>query len=179
LSRYTRIATLDLDFDVLPLLARSGDQDGNVDSVSDLDAAPAPFAPVISDNLRRGAEYYYVIPEGSAWRRMARMLRDAVGVSEGMTNAIADRRLKFFESGRALSPSYVVYEIDFDLVSPRSESLLDQINDFIDESTGLVALVEPTSRQSRYWPLIDPKYHRLMVADHDAMTRSSPRLVFD
>jgi transcriptional regulator with XRE-family HTH domain len=173
MSKRTRIATVDLDFDVILLPDRSDNGDPAEE------AAPAPFTPVISGNLRRGAEYYYVIPEGPECRRMARRLRDAVGAFEGMTKALADRHLRFFESGRALSPSYVVYEVDFDLVSARSERLLDQIGDFVNDSTGLVALAEPTSRQSHHWSLIDPKHHQRMVADHEAMTRSCPRLVFD
>ncbi len=92
ISSQIRIATVDLDVDVL-LLPGS-------DAVAPTDAAPAPFTPVISHNVRRGAEYLYVIPDGAEWRRKARRLRDAVATSEGMSAAVTDKRLKFFGSER-------------------------------------------------------------------------------
>lgn len=179
ISKHIRIATVDLDLDVLLLPDGSGGREKADDTADDPDVASAPFTSVISRNVQRGAEYSYVIPEGPEWRRKARQLRDTVGASEGMTNSIADRRIKFFESGRALSPGYVVYTMDAALVDTRSERLLDQIGDFVNETAGLVGLVEPTSRQTQYYMLIDPKLHQRIVADHDGMLRSCPRLVFD
>ncbi|HEY0688697.1 MAG TPA: helix-turn-helix transcriptional regulator [Kribbella sp.] len=179
ISKHIRIATVDLDLDVLLLADGSGDRDKDGDPAADPDVAAAPFTSVISRNVRRGSEYSYVIPEGPEWRRKARQLRDAVGAYDGMANSAVDRRLKFYESGRALSPSYVLYTLDTALIDTRSERLLDQIGDFVNESSGLVALAEPTSRRTQYYMLIDPKHHQRIVADHDAMLRSCPRLVFD
>jgi transcriptional regulator with XRE-family HTH domain len=168
ISKQIRIATVDLDVDVLLLL------DG-----SQTESAAGPFTPVISHNVHKGSEYFYVIPEGLEWRRQARRLRDAVSAAEGLTTAATDRRLKFFESGRALAPSYVVYTVDQERITQKSERLLDQIADYLDESSNVVALAEPSSRQSEYYSLIDRKYLQRIVDDHDAMTHSCPRLVFD
>jgi transcriptional regulator with XRE-family HTH domain len=174
-SKHIRIATVDLDEDLLLLSdAEQDDETAERDGV-----APTQFTPVISHNVGRGSEYDYVIPEGPAWRRNARRLRDAVSASAGLTNAQADRRIKFFESSRALVPGHVMYTVDRGLVTTKTERLLDRISDFIDETSGLVALTEPTSRQSPYYTLIDPRHHQRLVAEHNAITRSCPRLVLD
>jgi transcriptional regulator with XRE-family HTH domain len=178
-SKHIRIATVDLDVDVLLVPDEpTAREDPDSDEAEHEGVAPRSFHPVISHNVRRGSEYDYVIPEGSTWRRTAKRLRDAVGASEGLTNAQADRRIRFFESTRALVPGYVIYRLDRSLVATKTERLLDRISDFVDEESGLVALAEPTSRQSQYYSLIDPRHHRLLLAEHNTMT-DRPRLVFD
>jgi transcriptional regulator with XRE-family HTH domain len=178
ISRYTRIATADLDVDVLLL-------PGDVATMHDTDdadrreVAPVPFTPVIINNIRRGRRYNYIIPEGQEWRRKARLLRDAVSESNGMSKSIVDRKLRFVESPRALTPSYVVYDLDYDLLSAQTERLLDRIRDFVDESSGLVALAEPTSRQTQYYTLIDRKFHSRILSDHETMARARHQLIFD
>jgi len=180
ISKYTRIATVDLDLDVLLIPGEVGDKQATDDEYPDRhEVAPVPFTPVIINNIRRGSRYHYIIPEGAEWRRKARWLRDAVSESNELSKSVVDRRLKFVESSRALTPSYVVYEVEYNRLNSRTERLLDRISDFVDEASGLVALAEPTSRQTQYYTLIDPKFHGRLLADHEAMTRSSHQLIFD
>jgi transcriptional regulator with XRE-family HTH domain len=175
ISKHIRIATVDLDEDLLLL----SDPEPDDETAEHNGVVPTQFTPVISHNVGRGSEYDYVIPDGPDWRRNARRLRDAVGASAGLTNAQADRRIKFFESSRALVPGYVMYTVEPGRVTPKTKRLLDRISDFMDETSGLVALAEPTNGQSEYYSLIDPRHHRRLVAEHNAMTRTCPRLVFD
>jgi transcriptional regulator with XRE-family HTH domain len=174
-SKHIRVATVDLDEDLLLL----SDAEPDDETAERNGVAQTRFTPVISHNVERGSEYDYVIPDGPKWRRTARRLRDAVSASAGLTNAQADRRIKFFGSSRALVPGYVLYTVDRGLVTPRTERLLDRISDFMDETSGLVALAEPTNHQSEYYSLIDPEHHQRLTAEHTAMTRSCPRLAFD
>jgi len=172
ISTHIRIATADLDPDVVLL------PDQDIDP-ADGEVAPAPFTPVISANVGRQREYSYVIPSGLEWRHRARQLRDTVAASGGFSNALVNRYLKFHPVPRALMPGYVVYKLDLGLVTARTGLLLDQISDFVDESTGLVALTEPTNRQTQHYSLIDTRHHQRIVDDHDSMTRVHKRLPFD
>lgn len=170
ISKVIRIATADLDLDVL-----------NPGKLGDEPSAEleGPFTSVISHNVHRGSEYSYVIPEGIEWRVQARRLRNAVGDSTPLSRALADRRIRFFASSRPLVPGYVMYTVDTALVTTRTERLLDRIKDFVHADSTMVALAEPPSRQSLYYSLIDPRHHQRMVDDHDSLVRSCPRLVFD
>ncbi len=179
ISTLIRIATVDLDMDALPLTEAAHGEQPEESAVARHDVARLSFTPVIRHNVMRGSEYHYVIPDGSEWRRTARRLRDAVGTADGFTKTLADRRLKFFASPHALVPGYVMYTVDFSLVTAGTARLLDRISDFVDESSCVVALTEPPSLQSRYYSLIDRRHHRRMIEDHDLMTRSCPRLAFD
>jgi transcriptional regulator with XRE-family HTH domain len=169
-SRHTRISTVDLDPDVLDL---PGERNGQ-DPTEDPDVAPTSLTAIIGANVGRGGEYDYVIPEGPEWQRKARRLRDAVATAGDLTSAVVDRRIRFFESSRPLVPGYVVYTVDKELVTTRTERLLDRISDFVDGDTGLVALAEPPSRQSQYYALIDTRHHQRLTADHDGRTNARP-----
>lgn len=172
ISIYTRIATADLDPDVVLLPDQeAGPEEG--------DAVPAPFTPVISTNVKLQREYSYVIPDGPEWRRRARRLRDAVAASGKLSHSAVSRLLRFHAVPRALMPGYVVYKLDRGLVTSRTGLLLDQVSDFVDESTGIIALAEPTSRQTQHFSLIDTQHHHRIVNDHDSMTRVHKRLPFD
>jgi transcriptional regulator with XRE-family HTH domain len=173
-SRLIRIATSDLDPDVLLLPERLDDESATETS----QAADATFTPVISSNVLRESQYDYVIPEGQQWRRLARRLRDAVSAS-GLTTRSVDLQVRFYTAeSRALTPGYVLYEVDFGRVTARTERLLDRIGEFVDSATGLVALAEPVNRQSHF-SLIDTKHHSRLTADHADLTQSCPRLSFD
>ncbi|HEV2778601.1 MAG TPA: helix-turn-helix transcriptional regulator [Actinophytocola sp.] len=176
LSEYTRIATADLDPDVLTLSSTSNGED----DLNGGQAAPGPFTPVIMRNIERGSEYCYVIPEGPEWRRKARRLRDSISANtSGLTRAIVDRRLKFYESSRALLPGYVIYRLDTKIIATGAERLLDQIAEFLDEKSGIVALVSPPSHQVQAYLPIDRKHHQRISRDFDSMVSASPRLAFD
>jgi transcriptional regulator with XRE-family HTH domain len=179
ISKTIRIATADLDIDVFTLSGEPDDE-VHVGEPADLPrTGQTSFTSVISHNVAHGSEYTYVIPEGPDWRAQARRLRNAVGDSATLSRAAADRRIRFFESSRPLVPGYVMYTVDTALVTTRTERLLDRIKDFVGSDSGLVALAEPPSRQSLHYSLIDPRHHQRMIDDHDAMTRTCPRLVFD
>lgn len=176
ISTRVRIATSDLDPDVL--LLPDGHPEGEPDAEPGREAVSTSFTPVIAANIRRGSEYDYVVPEGEDWRRKARRLRDAICAAGNLSTVVADRRLRFFASRRALTPGWVMYTVDLaGIVTPRTERLLDRIGDFVDAGTSLVALAEPTNRQAHF-SLIDIRHHRRLVQDHDDLRRSRPRLAF-
>lgn len=176
ISTTIRIATADLEIDVFTFSHEADHEEP--EGASDLRlTGRTSFTAVIAHNVERGSDYSYVIPRGDAWRAQARRLRDAVGDSVSRTQA--DRRMRFFESSRTLVPGYVMYTVDRALVTARTERLLDRITDFVDADTGLVALAEPPSRQSLHYSLIDPRHHQRLAKDHDDLTRTCPRLVFD
>lgn len=177
ISKVIRIATADLDIDVVTQPDQEDEEQPRGKPVDLPVTGQTSFTSVISHNVERGIDYSYVIPEGADWRAQARRLRNAVGSTLSRTQA--DRRLRFFESSRPLVPGYVMYTVDKVLVTTRTERLLDRINDYVDADTGLVALAEPPSRQSLYYSLIDPRHHQRLVKDHDELTRSCPRLVFE
>jgi hypothetical protein len=173
ISKRIRIATVDLTDDVVLLPDKRVDSAAQSDDPGDHpDVIPAPFTAVISDNVRQGSEYVYVIPEGREWRAAARDLREAICHVHGVTSAAADRRIRFYQSSRSLAPGYVIYTLDFSRAATKEERLLDQIGDFVDKQTCLVALAEPTNRQSQFFSLIDPRHHQRMVEDHDALART-------
>jgi transcriptional regulator with XRE-family HTH domain len=177
-SYYTRIATPDLDLDVLLLGQLGKAADGRSDEATE-EVAPAQFTPVIAENVRKGFTYNYVIPAGSEWRTKARKLRQAVNMATELDYSQIDRNLRFWESARALVPSYVVYTVDRDRIALRNEWLLDQISDFIEPKLGVVALVTPPNDQSEDYILIDPKYCIRLIEDYDSLLKASPQLVFD
>jgi len=173
ISQHTRISTVDLEDDMVLLPGERTGQHPTAEATEHPDVAPTSLTRVIGDNVRRGGEYDYVIPEGQEWRRKARRLRDAVAAAD-LTSAVVDRRMRFFESSRPLVPGYVVYTVDKELVTTRTERLLDRISDFVDAETGLVALAEPPSRHSQYYALIDPGHHRRLISEHDRLTNARP-----
>ncbi|HWM04494.1 MAG TPA: helix-turn-helix transcriptional regulator [Actinophytocola sp.] len=177
ISKQIRIATVDLDLDVDNLLLQD-DSATRQPGEAQNEVVSAPFNSVIVHNVKQRSEYLYVVPEGQEWRRKASRLREDVAAAGGLTTAFTDRYLKFYTSRRALTPSYVVYEVDPGRLKPKSERLLDQIADYVDEYH-FVALVEPSSKASQYYPLIDAKHVQRIVTDHDQIVAHSPRLVFN
>jgi transcriptional regulator with XRE-family HTH domain len=176
-SRLTRIATADLDSDIILLDQGPSAESDDVQPTRDSQVAPAPFTPVVTSNIKRGRDYYYAIPEGAGWRHKARRLRDAVATVGGVSTATVDRHIRFHESGRALVPGFVMYALDTKVISARSDSLLDQIADFVDAESGLVVLA--TSYQTQIYAPIEPKYHGRLVRDYEEIIKTSPRLTFD
>jgi transcriptional regulator with XRE-family HTH domain len=173
ISKQIRIATVDLDVDVLLL---QDDDATNEAGVAQTEVVSTPFTPVISNNVKQRSEYLYVIPDGQEWRRKASRLREAVATTGGFTTAFTDRHLKFHTSERALVPGYVLYTLDRRRVTQKSERLLDRIAEYLDESS-VVGLAEP-GKSAQYYALIEPLHVQRIVADHEAMTRR-PRIVFN
>ncbi len=176
-SKQIRIATADLDVDLLLLRDDQAGSRSPSDEEVHAETAPTPFTSVISKNVDKGRDYFYVVPEGPTWRGKARRLRDAVSESDGLSKAATDRRLRFYGSDRALVPGFVLYTIDTSGITPKGERLVDQIADYVVDST--VALVEPSSRQPQQFLLVDPRFHSRLAEEHATMAHPSHRLRLD
>lgn len=175
-SRLTRIATADLDSDII-LLGHGATESPVVHSSSDSQAASGPFTSVVTSNILSGRDYFYAIPEGAGWRHKARRLREVVAAVGGVSTATVDRHIRFHESDRALVPGFVIYKIDAEAAAARSDPLLDQLADYVDAESSLVVLA--TNYQTQIYVPIEPKYHLRLVRDYEETIRSSPRLIFD
>jgi len=173
-SRLTRIATADLDSDIILLGLEPGELDDPRPS-SGAQAALGPFTTVVTNNIKKGRTYSYAIPEGTEWRYKARRLRQVVAAAGGLSLATVDRHIRFHESERSLVPGFVMYETDTSAAG--GDPLAGRIADFVDPVTGLVVLA--TSYQDQIYVPIEPKYHGRMVRDYDEIVRSGPRLTFD
>ncbi|GAA3203716.1 helix-turn-helix domain-containing protein [Actinocorallia longicatena] len=169
-SRITRIATADLDSDIVLLGFDPGAPGGRAQ------AAAGPFTSVVISNIKKGRTYYYAIPEGAEWRYKAERLRQVVANVGAMSLAAVDQRIRFHESDRSLVPGFVIYETEPSVVTAADGPLLGRAADLVDPGTGLIVLA--TSYNDQIYVPIEPKYHRRVVRDYETTIRSGPRLTF-
>lgn len=177
-SRHTRIATADFDLDVM-LVKSSSDSGGGPADLDNVEALPAPFTSVIAQNIKNGFSYSYVIPEGAEWRRKARKLRQVIFDLSGVGYATIDRHLTFNETSRALVPGYVIYSVDKKDMQDNSFPLVDRIQEYVEEKSGLIALVDVSNRQSEVYAFVDQRFYARLFREYEEIMRMSSRLVFD
>jgi hypothetical protein len=186
-SRYTRIATIDLDTDVL--LPR--------ESSSDATAAPGPFAGVVAANILAGNGYEYVIPDNSRWTRRARLItrevRKVLGDQLGSkaSDNVVTKGLRFYVATEGLVPSYVIYDLDQARLQKEKPLLHDLIEEFLgtledvgdpDIGTGgaggTLALVVPSNPGLEACPLISRDSLPMLGKGYQKLRNQSDRLSF-
>jgi transcriptional regulator with XRE-family HTH domain len=184
-SRYTRIAAVDLDTEVL--LPR--------ESSPDAIAAPGPFADVVAANILAGDGYEYIIPDSPQWIRRARLIikevRKALECQVGSreSDSAVAKNLHFFAGTEGLVPSYVIYILDRVSLQREKPLLYDLIEGFLgtlDEETddpdigggSTLALVEPSNPGFDMYPLISRDSLPMLGKSYQKLRNQSDRLSF-
>jgi hypothetical protein len=183
-SSTTRIATVDLDVDVL--LPKETSPDGV--------AAPGQFAGVVAANIAQGNNYVYIIPDGERWIRQARLIVQQVkrfmDVHAGprVSDTTVSDNLQFYAAKNGVVPGYVVYELDrarmakekpllHDLVEPYF-GLEDKVSGSSHDSGNFLALVEPSNPGFDVYSLISSESLSTLVNSFENVRKQSDRLSF-
>jgi transcriptional regulator with XRE-family HTH domain len=144
-SKHTTIVTTDLSREVLVL-------------AEDV-AAPSMFGQLVTDNIRSGVQYDYIVPKGSVWRETAWYLRQEVARLGELELSHVDQYLHVFYVDRACAPGFVVQHIALEKLQRRAPEILDRIVQFIykdphNEKLGFVAYTEPMNSGNEIFSLI-------------------------
>ena len=183
-SSTTRIATVDLDVDVLLPRETSADEV----------AAPGLFAGVIAANISEGNNYIYIIPDGERWIRQARLIvqqvKKFIEVREeaDVSNAMVADRLQFYVAKDGVVPGYVVYKLDRVRMAKEKPLLHDLVAPYFgaeDETSGpspdseeLLALVEPSNPGFDVYPLISRESIPTVFNSFENVRKQCNRLSF-
>lgn len=183
-SYHTRIATVDLDTDVL--LPR--------ESSPDAIAAPGPFADVVAANILAGNGYEYIVPDSPRWTRRANLIIREVRKSlerqtgSSTSDHVVTKSLHFYVTTDGPVPSYVIYDLDRARLAKERPLLHDLVDDFlgsseeVDESdieTGTtLALVEPSNPGFDLYPLISRDSLPMLAKSYQKLRNQGHRLSF-
>lgn len=183
-SRYTQIATVDLDTDVL--LPRG--------SLSDTTVAPGPFADVVAANVSVGNGYEYIIPDSSRWISRARLITRKVRtalvdqVGSRVSDNVVTKNLRFYVTTEGVVPSYVIYDLDQARLLQERPRLHDLVEEFLgtldevgDSDIGVgstLALVVAPNPGLEVCPLISRDCLPMLGKSHQKLRDQSDRLSF-
>jgi len=181
----TRIATVDLDADVL--LAR--------ETSPDEAAAPGPFAKVVAANIVMGRSYEYIIPDNAHYIRRARLIvqeiQKAIGtqLAPKLAGPSVSSQLRFFVSTEGLVPSYVIYTLDHQRMVKEKPLLYGLIEGFLgrqegkesdpgSDLDGALGLIRPPNPGFDVYPLISRDSLPILFKSFYNLRNNSDRLSF-
>jgi len=180
----TRIATVDLDTDIL--LPR--------ETSPDAVAAPGPFAGVVAANIIAGNDYAYIIPDSGRWIRRARLIVQEVkkvieaSMGSSSSGAVLANRLQFYVATGGLVPSYVIYHLDRARMAKEKPLLHDLVEGFFGTESEVgepsygtgdfLALIEPPNPGFDMYPLISRENLPTLAKSFENLRKQSDRLSF-
>jgi DNA-binding XRE family transcriptional regulator len=183
-SYSTRIATVDLDTDVLLPGETS----------SDAVAAPGSFSDITAENISAGNDYVYIIPDSERWITRARLIVQKVKtaieaqVGSSTSDVAVATHLQFYVTIDGLVPGYVIYNLDRVRMAAEKPLLYDLVEGFLgaeneisgpsQDSGDFLALVVPPNPGFDVYPLISSESLPTVARSFENLRKRSDRLSF-